>query len=304
MDVDGTLTDGKIYMGVDGEVMKAFDIKDGYALHTLLKEQGIIPVIITARKSPMVEHRCKELGVTEIHQGVMKKFDCLNEILEKYSSDDQQYQLSNVAYIGDDILDLFCMNPIKTAGGVIGCPTDAVKEIRAISDYISPSKGGEGAVRDFAEYIITQNQSEEKDSEDILKNRLDKAIEYISKLDFANLKVGKYEVSQDFYYTVQEYKPFGDDEARYESHRNHIDIQWIYEGVEKLFVTDVNRLLPSDDYDEENDIIHYVDANNMSSVILTTNSCVVLFPKDAHKPGRVSNNYDTVKKVVGKLKLL
>ena len=120
MDVDGTLTDGKIYMGVDGEAFKAFDIKDGYALHTLLKEHGIIPVIITARKSPMVEHRCKELGVTEIHQGVMNKLGCLKGILEKYSSADQQYNLSNVAYIGDDLLDLQCMKPIKEAGGIAG----------------------------------------------------------------------------------------------------------------------------------------------------------------------------------------
>ena len=107
MDVDGTLTDGKIYMGVDGECLKAFDIKDGYALHTLLKENGIIPVIITARKSPMVEHRCKELGVTEIHQGIINKLDRLKEIVQRYSSKDTQYDLSNVAYVGDDLLDSY-----------------------------------------------------------------------------------------------------------------------------------------------------------------------------------------------------
>ena len=96
MDVDGTLTDGKIYMGVDGECLKAFDIKDGYALHTLLKENGIIPVIITARKSLMVEHRCKELGVKEIHQGVMNKLDCLKSIIENYSSSENQYSFSTI----------------------------------------------------------------------------------------------------------------------------------------------------------------------------------------------------------------
>lgn len=303
MDVDGTLTDGKIYMGVDGEVMKAFDIKDGYALHTLLKEQGIVPVIITARKSPMVEHRCKELGVTEIHQGVMRKFDCLNDILNKYSSGNQQYQLSNVAYIGDDLLDLLCMNPIKAAGGVIGCPSNAVKELKKVCDFVSTYNGGEGAVRDFVEYLISQNIKEDEESYDKLKHRLENAIEYISKLDFPNLKVGKYVVSPDFYYTVQEYKTFDDNEVQYESHRKNIDIQWIYEGVERLLITDVNRLFPSDNYDECSDSIHYFDTHNESSIILTPGTCVILYPKDAHKPSMFKGNACIVKKVVGKLAL-
>ena len=171
MDVDGTLTDGKIYMGVGGECMKAFDIKDGYALHTLLKENGIIPVIITARKSPMVEHRCKELGVSEIHQGVMKKLACLKGVIERYSSADQQYDLTNVAYIGDDLLDLQCMNPIKEAGGIAGCPSNAAKEVIAVCDFISQYKGGEGAVRDFAEYLIHWKEGNGCKS-DNLKNRI------------------------------------------------------------------------------------------------------------------------------------
>ena len=303
MDVDGTLTDGKIYMGVEGEVMKAFDIKDGYALHTLLKEQGIIPVIITARKSLMVEHRCKELGVTEIHQGVMRKLDCLNEILKKYSSDDQYYQLSHVAYIGDDHLDLLCMNPIKAAGGLIGCPYDAIKEVRAASDYISPFKGGEGAVRDFSEYIIFHNQSSKKDTYDILKKRIDNAIEYISKLDFSNLKVGKYEVTPEFYYCVQEYNAFEDNDVQYESHRKFIDVQWVYEGTEKLYVTDIRGLIPCDNYNEDKDVIHYYDNYNMSAVIMNVNSCFILFPKDAHKSVCNQNRKCMVRKVVGKLKI-
>ena len=151
MDVDGTLTDGKIYMGVDGECLKAFDIKDGYALHTLLKENGIIPVIITARKSPMVEHRCKELGVTEIHQGVMKKLDCLKGIIEKYSSADQQYNLSNVAYIGDDVNDLQSLMRAKYA---VTVPT-AVSKIRKIRDIqITESGSGEGAFREVVDALI------------------------------------------------------------------------------------------------------------------------------------------------------
>lgn len=303
MDVDGTLTDGKIYMGADGEVFKTFDIKDGYALHTLLKEYDIIPVIITARKSTMVEHRCKELGVTEIHQGVMKKLECLKSIIDNYSSAVQQYDLSNVAYIGDDLLDLQCMNPIKNAGGIAGCPSNAVFEVVKVCDFVSSQKGGEGAVREFAEFIIEREGCKKEETGDRLKARIDKAIDYISRLNYANLKVGKYEVTPDFYYTVQEYIPFDEGEAQYESHRQHIDIQWVYDGIERLYMTDVNRLIASDDYDEEKDVIHYYDTNNMSSMILTPNSCVVLLPKDAHKPSRFKDNSSIVKKVVGKLKL-
>ena len=302
MDVDGTLTDGKIYMGVDGEALKAFDIKDGYALHTLLKEHGIIPVIITARKSPMVEHRCKELGVTEIHQGIMNKLDCLKGILEKYSSADQQYDLSNVAYIGDDMLDLQCINPIKEAGGIAGCPFNAVKEVIAVCDFISQYKGGEGAVREFAEYIIEQKEYHRCKSNN-LQERVTEALAYISKLDFQSLKVGRYEVSSTFFYTVQEYCAFGDDEAQYESHRQYIDIQWVYEGTERLLITDINTLTPSDKYDEDKDVIHYLDNNNQSAMVLRPESCAILCPKDAHKPARFLNNRCIVKKIVGKVLL-
>ena len=77
MDVDGTLTDGHIYMGPDGEVMKAFDVKDGYGIAHILPRYGIIPVIITGRRSQIVERRCAELGITELYQGVGDKLERL-----------------------------------------------------------------------------------------------------------------------------------------------------------------------------------------------------------------------------------
>lgn len=154
MDVDGTLTDGKIYMGNEGEVFKAFDIKDGCGIKELLPLYGIVPVIITARNSRILSNRCEELGVTEIHQGVREKLDCLKKIVDQYSTSEKQYTLQNVAYVGDDILDLQCMEPIKAAGGIAACPADAVPKVVAACDYIAPHKGGEGAVRDVVEYII------------------------------------------------------------------------------------------------------------------------------------------------------
>ena len=73
MDVDGTLTDGKIYMGINGELCKAFNIKDGCGIHDLLIPAGIIPIIMTGRKSEIVLNRCKEIGITRIYQGIVNK---------------------------------------------------------------------------------------------------------------------------------------------------------------------------------------------------------------------------------------
>ena len=145
MDVDGTLTDGKIYMGNSGELCKAFNIKDGCGIHDIAIAAGIVPVIITGRKSDIVLNRCKELGITEVHQGVSNKIDVLKSIVA---------DLSQVAYIGDDINDLACMNLVKENGGLVGCPKDAAKKVLDIADYVATHNGGEGAVRDFIEWLV------------------------------------------------------------------------------------------------------------------------------------------------------
>lgn len=154
MDVDGTLTDGKIYMGENGELFKSFDIKDGCGIKNILPDMDVIPVIITARKSKILENRCQELGINYLYQNVTNKYEKLNDILKLLSDrTHQKYELGNCAYIGDDIIDLQCMKPIKQANGVIGCPNDAVSEIKEISDFISSKNGGDGAVREFIEWI-------------------------------------------------------------------------------------------------------------------------------------------------------
>lgn len=155
MDVDGTLTDGMIYMGESGELFKAFNIKDGCGIKDIIPQYGIIPIIITARESKMLSLRCQELGIEELYQGKRNKLACLNEVICKYAEKDKEsYTLENVAYIGDDILDLQCMEPIKLQNGLTGCPADAVDKIKEKSDYICFYNGGKGAVREFIEYII------------------------------------------------------------------------------------------------------------------------------------------------------
>ena len=147
MEVDGTLTDGGIYIGNNGEILKKFHVRDGYAIHDLLPGMGIIPIIITGRTSEIVKYRCEELGITHVIQGSRDKVSDLKDILAG-----EQISLEETAFIGDDLNDLQCMQIV----GMKGCPNDAASEIKEIADYVSGKMGGEGAVRDFVEWIREQ----------------------------------------------------------------------------------------------------------------------------------------------------
>ncbi len=149
MDVDGTLTDGRVGYLSNGEEIKYFNIKDGYGIKEIANSNEIQCAIITGRYSNMVVQRCAELNISELYQGVSNKVDCLKEIAKRLN-----ISLSNIAYIGDDMNDFAAMSHC----GIKGCPNDAVEEIRAICDYISKKNGGHGAVRDFIEYLVLYNK--------------------------------------------------------------------------------------------------------------------------------------------------
>lgn len=147
MDVDGTLTDGKIYMGEDGELFKVFDIKDGYGLHEILPAQGVTTVIMTGRSSEIVLQRSGELEIDYVFQNVKDKESAVRQLVDKLGS-----SLSETAYIGDDIIDLKAMELC----GITGCPADAIHQVKEICDFVSDKKGGEGAVRDFIEWLLNR----------------------------------------------------------------------------------------------------------------------------------------------------
>lgn len=149
MDVDGTLTDGKIHMGNAGELFKSFNIKDGCGIHDILIPAGIEPIIITGRESQILAKRCEELGIFKLFQGVADKTLKLNELLNEVGGN-----FSDVAYIGDDINDISCIKRIKAGGGIIGCPADAVNSVREVADFKSSRNGGDGAVREFIEWLF------------------------------------------------------------------------------------------------------------------------------------------------------
>ena len=145
MDVDGTLTDGRIYVGAEGEAMKAFDVKDGYAIAQILPKVGIVPVIITGRSSKIVEQRAKELKITHLYQGISDKLTQLKAVAEQFGAVPEE-----IAYIGDDLNDLDCIRYC----GYTACPADAVTELMETVDYVCRHDGGRGAVREFIEFLL------------------------------------------------------------------------------------------------------------------------------------------------------
>ncbi|MFR8226515.1 MAG: KdsC family phosphatase [Lachnospirales bacterium] len=150
-DVDGTLTDGKLYIGNNGEVFKVFNVKDGYAIHDILPEMGITPVVLTARSSEIVKRRCEELNIKNCYQGIKNKKEKLLELIEEWKlSLNQNGICEELAYIGDDIVDLPCIEIC----GFSACPYDAVKKVRDKVDYVSIYKAGDGAVRDIIERYL------------------------------------------------------------------------------------------------------------------------------------------------------
>ena len=123
MDVDGTLTDGKIYIGSKGEEFKSFNVKDGYAINEMLHKNGIKTAIITGRESEIVNIRARELSIDCVYQNVSDKVETLKQIVELYG-----ISIEEVAYIGDDLNDFEAMKKC----GITGCPADAVDEIKNI----------------------------------------------------------------------------------------------------------------------------------------------------------------------------
>ena len=292
MDVDGTLTDGKIYMGPDGEAMKAFSIKDGMVINYILKPAGIIPVIITARNSSIVQNRCNELVINEVYQGKLDKLTALKEIVGDTG-------LGSCAYFGDDTLDLECMLPIKGAGGIIACPADAVREVKTAVDYVCVNKAGEGALREFAEWLVSNRSDEET-----IKVRVNEAIKYLKQLKVSEVDAGKkIEINENFFYIIQSYDTKSSEQCRLESHRKYIDIQIMISGEESMDLVDISRLTIKEAYNESKDVMFWNVPTRMSKTTLVEGDCIILYPETAHRGAQNLNETKHVLKIVGKVKV-
>ena len=143
-DVDGVLTDGKIVMHADGTESKVFDIKDGTAI-VWAQRAGLTVGFLSARISAATAQRAAQLGVTLVHQGVASKLETYGQMADGLLLDDEQ-----VAYMGDDILDL----PVLSRVGLAAAPRDAADDVRARVHWVSRADGGRGAARELIELIL------------------------------------------------------------------------------------------------------------------------------------------------------
>ncbi len=152
LDVDGTLTDGKIIYTSNGDELKNFDVKDGLAIATWTKKLGLKVAIITGRTSTLVERRAKDLGITHLYQGIHNKDEVIEKILKE-----ENLTWKQIATIGDDLNDF----KMSKKAGLSFAPNDASSYLKDIVNIVCIKNGGDGAVREMIEYICKYNGIEE-----------------------------------------------------------------------------------------------------------------------------------------------
>lgn len=145
MDVDGTLTDGRIHIGNQGEIMKSFSVHDGFGL-SLLRRSGIRLAIITGRESQIVRRRAAELQIDAVVQGAADKCEALIAVARDFGLTPDQ-----AAFIGDDWPDIGAMRVAALAAAVVTAPP----EVRAAAHWVGSARPGEGAVRQLCDWLLT-----------------------------------------------------------------------------------------------------------------------------------------------------
>ena len=147
-DIDGVMTDGKLYYSDDGRELKAFNTLDGQGLR-FLRQAGVELAIITGRDSGAVTARAKNLDIHHLFQGVADKHACMSALLARLDLD-----WSEAAYMGDDVVDL----PTMQACAFSAAPDNAHPTVRAKADFVSAHRGGEGAVREVCDLLLAARQ--------------------------------------------------------------------------------------------------------------------------------------------------
>lgn len=151
-DVDGVLTDGRIYMDDEGRESKVFDTKDGHGIKMAIAA-GLHVAWISGRRSKATEQRALELGVVECRQGIADKSKVYVELCRRWGIAPRE-----TAALGDDEPDV----PLLTVAGFSACPSDAAPPARKAAQVVLKSAGGRGAVREFIEHILRYNKLIEK----------------------------------------------------------------------------------------------------------------------------------------------
>lgn len=143
-DVDGVLTDGSLHYGVEGEVLKTFNVLDGLGIK-LLEQSGIATAIITARNSPIISKRAADLGIKTLMQGVHDKGAAFAAVIAAAGLTPSQ-----CGFMGDDIIDL----PVFMRVGFAVSVPDGHPEVRERAHHIARARGGHGAVREICDFIL------------------------------------------------------------------------------------------------------------------------------------------------------
>jgi 3-deoxy-D-manno-octulosonate 8-phosphate phosphatase (KDO 8-P phosphatase) len=144
LDVDGVLTDGRIILDNQGNELKAFHVRDGHGIK-LAQRAGIVIGIITGRKADVVNVRARELGIDEVHQGVLDKILVYESIVTKYGMKDEE-----VAFVGDDIVDTGIFKRVGLAVSV----ADSDPAVLPFADMVTKAAGGRGAVREVINFLL------------------------------------------------------------------------------------------------------------------------------------------------------
>ncbi len=144
LDVDGVLTDGRLYYGASGEQLKVFHARDGMGM-AMLRDAGVRMGVVSGRRSPVIEKRLRELGVGEFLTGRMDKATAFAQLLARWGLEPAQ-----VAAIGDDVVDV----PMLRRAGLGVCPADAEPAVCAVADRVLRARGGSGAVRELCEIVL------------------------------------------------------------------------------------------------------------------------------------------------------
>jgi 3-deoxy-D-manno-octulosonate 8-phosphate phosphatase (KDO 8-P phosphatase) len=143
-DVDGVWTDGRIIYAGDGTEIKEFNVRDGLGVK-LAQRAGLVVALLTSRRSPALERRARELGITEVHQGAANKFAELERLSRTLN-----VPFAQILYAGDDLPDLAAMTRV----GISAAPSDAAPEVLAAATWKLDAAGGRGAFREVVERLL------------------------------------------------------------------------------------------------------------------------------------------------------
>lgn len=143
-DVDGILTDGGLYFGSEGEMMKCFNVLDGQGIK-LLQQAGIVTAIISARQSAIVTKRATDLGISHVRQGIHDKKLAFLQLLAELNMTEQ-----DCGFIGDDVVDLPILTRVKFAASV----PNGHSEVQQRVHYVTTARGGQGAAREICDFIL------------------------------------------------------------------------------------------------------------------------------------------------------